>query len=135
MAQTCAIEGDVKDEHGQLFKHVQIVIDREDAKSQFHGATDNKGHYYYGGLQPGNYTVSVVVDEKARTSMRNIRIALGNPTQVNFDLGAATATPEKIAPTAENSTPATRLTEQLMRAALILARLKKGVQQVKIRFK
>jgi tetratricopeptide (TPR) repeat protein len=90
-AQIAAIEGDVKGEDGQPVKGAQILIERQDMKGTYKGAkTDKKGHYIYNGLPfPGTYTVSVSVDGQKRDEIKGVKTALGDPTNVSFDLKQA----------------------------------------------
>jgi len=89
VAQTCAVEGDVRNELGEPFKSAVIVIDREDAKGHFQTKADSKGHYYHAGLPIGTYTLSVVVDGKPIDRVADVRFRLGNPLVINFDLAYA----------------------------------------------
>ncbi len=90
-AQTTAFEGDVKGEDGKGVKDAIVHIERKDIKGSYKVKTDKKGHYYYGGLPIGTYTISVEVDGKQRDSVDNVKSKLGDPTPVSFDLAAAAA--------------------------------------------
>ncbi len=90
-AQTTAFEGDVKGEDGKGVKDAIVHIERKDIKGSYKVKTDKKGHYYYGGLPIGTYTISVEVDGKSRDSVDNVKSKLGDPTPVSFDLAAAAA--------------------------------------------
>ncbi len=85
-AQVSAIEGEVKDEHGQPLKGAMIKIERIDIKGHYQVKTDKKGHYYYGGLPLGRYRVAVEVDGKERDFVNGLRTQLGDPTEVPFNL-------------------------------------------------
>ena len=90
-AQTTAFEGDVKGEDGKPVKDAVIHIDRKDIKGNYKVKTDKKGHYYYGGLPIGKYTISVEIDGKQRDIVDNVPSKLGDPTPVSFDLAASAA--------------------------------------------
>ncbi|HLG95750.1 MAG TPA: carboxypeptidase regulatory-like domain-containing protein [Bryobacteraceae bacterium] len=87
-AQIAAIEGDVKGPDGKLVQGAQIVIDREDMKGTYKGAkTDKKGHYIYNGLpSTGTYTVSVLIDGQVKQHIDHVKVHMGDPVPVNFDL-------------------------------------------------
>src|SRR5258708_7013433 len=108
-AQIAAIEGDVKGEDGQPVKGAEILITRQDMKGTYKGAkTDKKGHYIYNGLPfPGTYNVSVSVNGQQRDEMKNVKTALGDPTNVSFDLKKAAEQQQgaQAAVAAGNATP------------------------------
>jgi len=108
-AQIAAIEGDVKGEDGQPVKGAEILITRQDMKGTYKGAkTDKKGHYIYNGLPfPGTYNVSVSVNGQQRDEMKNVKTALGDPTNVSFDLKQAAEQQQgaQAAVAAGNATP------------------------------
>jgi tetratricopeptide (TPR) repeat protein len=97
-AQTTAIEGDVKGEDGKPLAGAQIKIARTDVKANYKVKTDKKGHYYYGGLAIGTYTVTLEVDGKDVDAMQNVRTSLGDPKEVPFDVKAALAKNAAAAP-------------------------------------
>ncbi|MBS1832662.1 MAG: tetratricopeptide repeat protein [Acidobacteria bacterium] len=89
MAQTGAIEGDVKDEDGKAApKGVEVRINRTDIKGTYKTKTDKKGHYFHAGLPLGTYDVTVVMDGKDADSIKGVRTRLGDPVPINFDLSA-----------------------------------------------
>jgi tetratricopeptide (TPR) repeat protein len=89
--QTTAFQGDVKGEDGKPLKDALIKIERTDIKGNYKVKSDKKGHYYYGGLPIGTYTISIEVDDKVRDKVDNVKSRLGDPTEINFDLKAAAA--------------------------------------------
>ncbi len=90
---TTAVMGDVKGDDGQPLKGAVIKIVRTDIKANYSVKTDKKGHYYYGGLQPGTYRVSIDVDGKERGAQDHVILHLSpDPQPVNFDLKAEHAT-------------------------------------------
>lgn len=86
MAQTTAIEGNVKGEDGQGLKDALIKIERLDIKGNYKVKTDKKGHYIHAGLPLGNYKVSVEVDGQQRDVVNNVRTGLGDPKVIDFNL-------------------------------------------------
>jgi tetratricopeptide (TPR) repeat protein len=86
-AQTGAIEGDVKDENGQLVaKGIQVRIERTDIKGMYKTKTDKKGHFFHAGLPLGTYNVILEMDGKDADNVKGVRTRLGDPVPVNFDL-------------------------------------------------
>src|SRR5258705_13203689 len=68
LAQTTALEGDVKGEDGKPLKDALVKIERKDIKGNYKVKTDKKGHYYYGGLPIGTYRPTVEGDGRGRDS-------------------------------------------------------------------
>ncbi|MBI4905048.1 MAG: hypothetical protein HY820_15535 [Acidobacteria bacterium] len=99
MAQTGAIEGDVKGEDGQMMpkgdcKKAQgacLKIERTDIKGNYQTATDKKGHFFHAGLPLGSYNVTLEVDGKVKDVIKGVRTRLGDPIPVNFNLAAQKA--------------------------------------------
>ena len=89
--QTTMIEGDVKGEDGKLLKDAVIKIDRIDQKGTYKTKTDKKGHYFYGGLPPGTYKVSIAVNGEDRGHVDNVKTTISTPSEVPFDLKAGAA--------------------------------------------
>jgi tetratricopeptide (TPR) repeat protein len=85
-AQITAIEGDVKGEDGNPAVNAAVKIVRTDIKGNYPCKTNKKGHFFYNGLPPGTYNVSVEIDGKEMDIVRGVRSKLGDPTPVNFDL-------------------------------------------------
>jgi len=83
---TTAIAGTVIGEDGQPLKDAVIKIVRTDIRGNYTVKTKKKGDYYYGGLQMGNYNVSVEVEGRERDIVRGLRTSMGEPKIVNFDL-------------------------------------------------
>jgi tetratricopeptide (TPR) repeat protein len=88
-AQTTAIAGDVKGVDGKPAVGVQIKIDRTDMKGAYKVKTDKKGHYYYGGLGMGTYTVTVEVNGKDVDQVKGVRTTTAKDAEISFDLKAA----------------------------------------------
>src|ERR1022692_4371456 len=85
-AQITAIESDVIGEDGNPAANAAIKIVRTDIKGNYPCKTNKKGRFFYNGLPPGTYTVSVEINGQEMDVMRGVRIRLGDPTLVNFDL-------------------------------------------------
>ena len=85
-AQITAIEGEVKGEDGNPAVNAAIKIVRTDIKGNYPCKTNKKGRFFYNGLPPGTYTVSVEIDGKEMDVVRGVRTRLGDPVPVNFDL-------------------------------------------------
>src|SRR5215831_11055813 len=87
IAQTGAIEGDVKGEDGQMMpkgdcKKQQgacLKLERTDIKGNYQTTTDKKGHFFHAGLPLGTYNVTLEVDGKVRDSMKGVKTGLGDP--------------------------------------------------------
>lgn len=89
-AQTVAIQGDAKGEDGKPLVGAVIKIERTDVKQTLQTKTDKKGHYFYGGLQPGGvFNVTIEVGGKVVDAATGIKP--NGTTDVNFDLKAQAA--------------------------------------------
>jgi tetratricopeptide (TPR) repeat protein len=88
MAQFGAIEGDVKNADGSPAIGAIITIDRTDMKGHYQVPVKDKktGHYYYGGLPLGMYKVAVKVGDKEMDAVNGVKVGLGDPVKVNFDM-------------------------------------------------
>lgn len=103
-AQTGAIEGDVKADDGAPLRGALVKIDRTDIKGSYKVKTDKKGHYFHAGLPMGTYRVTLEVDGKDRDTLNAVRVRLGDPTPVHFDLQAMRRKQESLAKAAESGT-------------------------------
>jgi tetratricopeptide (TPR) repeat protein len=86
LAQTTAINGEVKGEDGKPLKDALIKIERKDIKGNYKVKTGKRGDYYYGGLPLGTYDVTCEVNGQDVDRANGIRTTLGEPRPVNFDL-------------------------------------------------
>lgn len=102
LAQTSAIEGDVKDENNKGIKDALVKITRTDIKGNYKVKTDKKGHFFHAGLPLGTYNVTVEIEGKDIDSINGVRTRLGDPTAVNFDLKAKKQQAEALAKAAES---------------------------------
>jgi tetratricopeptide (TPR) repeat protein len=88
MAQTGAIEGDVKGPDGAGLRGALVKIERTDIKGNYKVKTDKKGHFFHAGLPLGQYNVVLEVEGKDVDRVQGVRTRLGDPVAVNFDLKA-----------------------------------------------
>jgi tetratricopeptide (TPR) repeat protein len=86
LAQTGAIEGEVKDENGKGLQGALVKIERTDIKGNYKVKTDKKGHYFHAGLPLGTYNVALEVDGKEIDKVSGVRTRLGDPVPVNFNM-------------------------------------------------
>src|SRR5713226_3572366 len=86
LAQTSAIEGDVKDENGNPLQGALVKIDRKDIKGHYQVKTNKKGHYFHAGLPLGQYKVSLEVDGKDVDSIDNVRTTFQDTAKADFSL-------------------------------------------------
>ncbi len=101
LAQTTAINGEVKGEDGKPLKDALVKIERKDIKGNYKVKTNKKGEYYYGGLQLGTYDITLEVNGKDVDRVQGVRTTLGDPRAVNFDLQAMKKKQEALAKAAE----------------------------------
>ncbi len=96
LAQTGGLTGKATDENGQILAGHPVIIERIDIKGTYPTKTDKKGHYIYIGLPLGSYKVTLQ-DPGGRTLFffNNIRVGLGEPTELNFDLAKEKAVAQK----------------------------------------
>ena len=87
-SQTGSLEGKVIGADGKpVGKDAAIVkILRTDIKGNYQVKTNKKGEYFHAGLPLGQYEVSVEIDGKIVDTMKGVRMRLGDPVPVNFDL-------------------------------------------------
>jgi Tfp pilus assembly protein PilF len=93
VAQTGAIEGDVKGEDGKNFqgkdkKMDYVLIERTDIKGNYRTHVDKKGHYFHAGLPLGQYNVTLYIGDKLVDKVQGVRTRLGDPVPINFDMKA-----------------------------------------------
>jgi tetratricopeptide (TPR) repeat protein len=109
LAQTAALEGDVKGEDGKPIKDAVVKIERKDMKGSYKTKTDKKGHYFHGGLPPGaTFRVSVEIDGRERDFADGVRPRLGDPFVVDFDLQKIAARQAALQKAAESGQPLTQ---------------------------
>lgn len=111
LAQTGAISGKVKAPDGKPLQGAWAKIIRRDIKGEYFAETNKKGEYFHAGLPLGQYDVILVVDatkEKKKPvggreadAVRGVRVPLGDPVEINFDLAAQAAKQQALQRAAE----------------------------------
>lgn len=112
MAQTGAIEGDVKAEDGSMAGKGDckkqtgacIKLERTDIKGNYQTPTDKKGHFFHAGLPLGMYNLTLEVDGKVKDTVKGVKTGLGDAKVVNFDLAANRQKQAEISKAAETGT-------------------------------
>ena len=96
LAQTGGLTGKVTDEKGEILVGYPIVIERVDVKGTYATKTDKKGQYIYIGLPIGQYKITLQDPSgKVIYFFNQIRVGLGDPTTLNFDLAKEKAMNQK----------------------------------------
>ncbi|WP_080507621.1 tetratricopeptide repeat protein [Bryobacter aggregatus] len=87
-SQTGSLEGKVIGADGKpVGKDAALIrIVRTDIKGNYQVKTNKKGEYFHAGLPLGTYDVTCEVDGKPVDSMKGVRMRLGDPLPINFDL-------------------------------------------------
>jgi tetratricopeptide (TPR) repeat protein len=101
LAQTTALNGEVKGEDGKPLKDALIKIERKDIKGNYKVKTGKKGDYYYGGLPLGTYDITCEVNGQDVDRQNGVRTSLGDPKTVNFDLQQTKARKDALTKAAE----------------------------------
>jgi hypothetical protein len=82
-----ALQGIVKDANGHPITGADIRIETKTGEKLLQTVkTDVNGRYVSGGLSPGNYRVTLVVNGSVKTAINNTTIEAGEQTHLNFDL-------------------------------------------------
>lgn len=123
-AQFGAIEGNIKDPDGKplMVDNASVAIDRTDMKGhwEYKMKPKDKGHYYYGGLPLGTFKVTLQVDKKDVDSVSGVKVGLGEPQKVDFDMKQtqmrqqAAAAGIAVAPSAPGGGQAPKLSKEEM---------------------
>jgi hypothetical protein len=91
------LEGIVKDAKGHPIEGANIRIETKNGGRLVTTVkTDVSGRYILSGLPAGNYRITLIVNGAVKTSINNTTIESGEPTQLNFDLTAAPASPASV---------------------------------------
>jgi hypothetical protein len=91
-AANSVLEGIVKDPKGHPIEGADIRIETKNGGRLLTTVkTDVNGRYILDGLPAGNYRITLVVHGAVKTSINNTTIESGEPTRLNFDLGAVPA--------------------------------------------
>jgi tetratricopeptide (TPR) repeat protein len=89
LAQTGALQGKVTDAAGKPLEKSLVVIEYTDGiNRKYEVKTNKKGEFIQIGLAPGNYKATASFENLGNQSFP-VRVRLGDPTKVNFALGAA----------------------------------------------
>jgi len=89
LAQTGALQGKVTDVAGKPLEKSLVVIEFTDGiNRKYEVKTNKKGEFIQIGLAPGNYKATASFENLGEQSFP-VRVRLGDPTKVNFILGAA----------------------------------------------
>ena len=92
---TGMVKGKVVDVKGQPVDGAKITIEYKDGGGRIYTTkTNKKGEYTQIGLTPGNYKVTAD-KEKVGSQSFDCRVKLGEPIEVNFQLGAGRVGPEQ----------------------------------------
>jgi tetratricopeptide (TPR) repeat protein len=92
---TGLVKGHVLDIKGQPVEGAKITIEFKDGASRSYTTkTNKKGEFTQIGLTPGNYKVTADKDKVGSQSF-DCHVKLGDPTEVNFQLGAGASGPSK----------------------------------------
>jgi len=87
-----ALQGVVKDSEGHPIKGADIRIETKNSGKLIKTVkTDANGRYTSDGLPAGNYRITLIVNGAVKTSINNTKIQWDEPTQLNFDLTATSA--------------------------------------------
>jgi len=83
----CTFMGKVIGPDGAPMKDAVIKIERKDIKGNWKTKTNKKGEWLYAGMPfPGTFKVTCEIDGKVADAIDNVRSALGDPVNLDFDL-------------------------------------------------
>ncbi len=85
-AQTGGVSGRAAGEDGNALVGYPIIIERQDVRGNYKTKTNKRGQYIYIGLPIGDYKVTLQEPRGRTLYFFNIRVGMGDPTQVDFDL-------------------------------------------------
>ncbi|MGH9378712.1 MAG: tetratricopeptide repeat protein [Terriglobia bacterium] len=97
MAQTGGVQGDAKGTSGEKLAKYPVIIARQDVQETYKTKTDKHGHFIYIGLPIGEYKVTLEDPEGHTLFYVQKHIGLGDPTEVDFDLGKEKGAQEALA--------------------------------------
>ena len=86
LGQTGSISGKVIGQDGQPMKDALIKIERMEIRGNYKVKTKKKGDYFHAGLPLGRYIVSLEIDGAMVDRVSGVRVGMGDPTTVDFDL-------------------------------------------------
>jgi tetratricopeptide (TPR) repeat protein len=102
-SQTGAIEGKVTGPDGKPVGKdaALILITRTDIKGNYKVKTNKKGEFFHAGLPLGTYDVACEFEGKVVDNLKGVRMRLGDPVPVNFDLAQMAARQQAMQKAAE----------------------------------
>ena len=118
LGQTGSITGKVIDPAGQPMQGALIKIERMDIRGNYKVKTKKKGDYFHAGLPLGRYIVTLEIDGSMVDRVRGVRVGMGDPTEVSFDLVKKEAA-KKTGPTPEDIATMTPEERKAYEAALM----------------
>jgi len=99
----CTFTGRVIGPDGKPLKDAVIKIERKDIKGNWHTKTNKKGEWLYSGMPfPGTFKVTCEVEGRLADMMDNVKSALGEPVEVDFDLAKNAERNKALEAAAEN---------------------------------
>jgi tetratricopeptide (TPR) repeat protein len=96
-AQTGGVTGKVTGPGGAPMVGYLIQIERIDIKWNGHVKTNKKGEYVYIGLPVGEYRITLAGPDGKPIHYEEKKLGIGDPTEVNFDIGQLQKEAEKAA--------------------------------------
>jgi len=101
LAQTGAVQGKVTDTAGKPLEKAVIIIEFTDGiNRKYEVKTNKKGEFIQIGLAPGNYKVTASAEGLGEMA-QPVRVRLGDPTKLEFKLGAGAGMTKEDAAKAE----------------------------------
>ena len=88
-AQTGGLTGKCTGQGGAPLAGYTLQIERVEIKWSSKVKTNKKGEYTYIGLAPGQYKVTLLGPDGKPMYYIEKRVGIGDPTEVNFDMGQA----------------------------------------------
>jgi Tfp pilus assembly protein PilF len=101
----CTFMGKVIGTDGKPMPGAVIKIERKDIRGNWKTKTNKKGEWLYSGMPfPGTFKVSCEVEDKVVDSMDNVKSALGEPVEIDFDLFKGAQRAKELATAADSGT-------------------------------
>ena len=102
-SQTGSIEGVVNGADGKPVGKdaALILITRTDIKGNYKVKTNKKGEFFHAGLPLGTYDVACEIDGKIVDTLKGVRMRLGDPVPVKFNLAEQAAKQQAMQKAAE----------------------------------
>ena len=88
-AQTGGLTGRCTGQGGAVLAGYTLQIERVEIKWSSKVKTNKKGEYTYIGLAPGQYKITLLGPDGKPMYYIEKRVGIGDPTEVNFDMGQA----------------------------------------------